>query len=150
VKIIRNGEKLVLQLGGREKHLFFELLKLYPCITEAQRLQKPAQMLDSSQRLLAEALAEQRTEYKKQLEAFLADPLRFEKTDSGWRFSLSTVESEWLLQILNDVRVGSWIRLGSPEEQLEIKLLNENTAPHFWAMELAGHFQMGLLEALNR
>jgi hypothetical protein len=149
VKIIRTDDKLVLQLGGRERNLFFELLKLYPCITKPDPLKSAAQMPESSERLLDEALAEQRNENKKQVEAFLADPRRFEKTAAGWRFSLSTVELEWLLQVLNDVRVGSWIRLGSPEEKLEMNLLNEKTAPHFWAMEMAGHFQMGLLEALN-
>ena len=147
MKIIRTDDKLVLQLGGRERNLFFELLNLYPCIPEVPRLKSAAQMPDSSERLLDEALAEQRNENKKQVQAFLADSRRFEKTAAGWRFSLSTVELEWLLQILNDVRVGSWIRLGSPEEKLEMNLLNEKTAPHFWAMEMAGHFQMGLLEA---
>ena len=39
------------------------------------------------------------------------------------------------------------MRLGSPEEKPA--RLNEKTAPHFWAMEMAGYFQMQLLEALE-
>ena len=59
-------------------------------------------------------------------------------------------ELEWLLQILNDVRVGSWIILGSPEQAMEFKLLNEKTAADFWAMEMSGQFQMNFLAALEK
>jgi len=71
-------------------------------------------------------------------------------TESGPRLSLSPSELEWLLKILNDVRVGSWIILGSPEQGMEFKLLNEKTAPDFWAMEMSGQFQMRFLEALEK
>ena len=50
---------------------------------------------------------------------------------------------DWVLQVLNDVRVGSWVLLGSPEE-LAMDL-NEKTAPHFRAMEMAGYFQAQFL-----
>jgi len=52
-----------------------------------------------------------------------------------------------LLQVLNDVRIGSWIELGSPERPLEA--LGAKTAPAVWAMEMAGAFQMSLLELLR-
>jgi len=64
-------------------------------------------------------------------------------------FSRTIAEIEWLLQILNDVRVGSWLSLGSPDEELELSLLNAKTAPHFWTMQLAGEFEMRLLKALE-
>jgi hypothetical protein len=67
--------------------------------------------------------------------------------EAGGRLSLSPAEVEWVLQVLNDIRVGSWIILGSPEERLPE--LNETNAPHVWAMEMAGHFQAQLLEALQ-
>ena len=103
---------------------------------------------EANQRLLDEALAEQRAENKKQLQALLADPRRFEHTETGARLSLSPAEVEWLLQVLNDIRVGSWVILGSPEEKPAE--LNAANAPHFLAMEMAGYFQMQLLEALGR
>ena len=103
---------------------------------------------EANQQLLDEALAEQRAENKKQLQALLADPRRFEHTETGARLSLSPAEAEWLLQVLNDIRVGSWVILGSPEEKpAELTAAN---APHFLAMEMAGYFQMQLLEALER
>jgi len=57
---------------------------------------------------------------------------------------------EWLLQVLNDVRIGAWLAIGSPDGQLEtIAIFNEKTAPYFWAMEVSGHFQAVLLKAID-
>ena len=154
MKLIRstNG-KLLFHLSKREKHLLVEVLKLYPRIPSGhQPLSKSLGIpnRDANQRLLNEALAEQRAECKQHLRAFLADPQRFKEDQSGFHLSLSGSEPEWLLQVLNDIRVGSWISLGSPEPPLEIKLLSAKTAPNFWAMEMAGHFQMQFIAALER
>ena len=143
---------LFFQLGKREKTLLLEILKLYPRIpSDYPRLSKQTKALDTeaSQRLLEEVLTEQRAENKKQLRAFLEKPKRFEENESGSRLALSSTDVEWLLQILNDIRVGSWVILGSPDPKGELRLLNEKTAPHFWAMDVAGHFQMELLEAME-
>jgi hypothetical protein len=153
VKLIRSSnDNLLFHLGKREKLLLLELLKLYPRIPSGhQSLSKSRNIRDreANQRLLDEAMAEQRAECKKQLQAFLADPRRFAEDQTGCRLSLCKSEPEWLLQILNDIRIGSWLSLGSPEPPMEIALLNEQTAPHFWAMEMAGHFQMQLLQAME-
>jgi leucyl/phenylalanyl-tRNA--protein transferase len=80
----------------------------------------------------------------------LDEPKRFEKCAGGYRVGFSRGEMEWLLQVLNDVRVGSWIALGSPSQQEEaIKGLNEQNAPHLLAMELAGYFESYLLDAIS-
>jgi len=149
VNIVRAGDKFIFQIGTREKTLLFGVLKLYPCIPAAHRVKHLDRLHDSSQKLLDEALAEQRAENKKQLEAFLAEPARFEQTEHGCRFSLSRAELEWLLQILNDIRIGSWIKLGSPDEKRGMRPLDKETAADFWAMELAGALQMQMLEALK-
>jgi hypothetical protein len=82
------------------------------------------------------------------LQTLLADPHRLDRTDLGARLSLSPAEAEWFMQVLNDIRVGSWILLGSPDgKPLE---LTPEKAPHFVAMERAGYFQMQLLAALER
>jgi hypothetical protein len=103
---------------------------------------------ESNQRLLDEALAEQRVQNKAQLQAFLSDAQRYKEDASGCRLSLLPSDVEWILQILNDVRVGSWMILGSPDEIHAMNMLNEKTARHFWAMEIAGLFQQQLIEAL--
>ncbi len=153
MKLLRTAkERLIFHLSRREKHVLCDVLKLYPRIPPAhQPLSKAARLPDqeASQRLLDEALAEQRAENKKHLLAWLADPRRFEEDQTGCRLSLSASEIEWLLQVLNDIRVGSWVRLGSPEEKLEAAALNNQTAPDFWAMEMSGFFQMNILEAVG-
>ena len=152
MKITRTATRFVFHLGKRDKHFFVELLKLYPCMPPAhQRLSKspPPSEEQSDQHLLDEALAEQRAENRKQLDSLLADQNRFKETESGCRLSLTPGDVEWLLQVLNDIRVGSWVRLGCPEPKLELATLNNLTAPDFWAMELSGYFQMHLLEALG-
>jgi hypothetical protein len=154
VKLIRVTKgNFTFQLGKREKLLLFQVLRLYPRIPPATfRLSKSAKVPDAeaNQRLLEESLTEQRAENRKTLQAFLTDPNRFIDGESGSRLSVSPSELEWILQILNDVRVGSWVILGSPEQGMEFKLLNEKTASDFWAMEMAGQFQMRFLEAMEK
>lgn len=141
-------DKFVFQLGQRERDLLSEVLKLYPCLPAAyQPLSKSAAPEEASRKLLQEALAEQRAENKQQIREFLTDPKRWATHELDWRLSLSPAEVEWLLQILNDIRVGSWVNLGSPEGRCEV--LNEKTLPHLWAMEMAGSFQMYFLEVLE-
>jgi hypothetical protein len=140
----------VLELGPREKELLLALLKRYPCVPPAhQRLSKAGAGADlhSAQRLLDDALAEQRARNKRQVQALFADPGRWIATEGGWKVSVTTGEIEWLLQVLNDVRVGSWLALGSPEQR--VKTLTEENAPHLWAMEMSGSFEMALLHLLE-
>jgi hypothetical protein len=152
VKLIQaTKSRLVFQLGQREKLLLLQVLNLYPRVPSAhQKLSKAGRLPEpeANQQLLDEALSEQRAQNKKQVRALLADPRRFAPTETGARLSLSPAEVEWVLQVLNDIRVGSWVLLGSPEQRA-VKL-TEKTVPDFAAMETAGYFQMQLLEALQR
>jgi hypothetical protein len=142
-----NG-KLLFHLGRREKNLLLDLLKLYPRIPPAHaKLSKSGKLEASSRQLLQEALAEQRAQNQKQVAALVGDPERWIEHQGGWGLSLNSGEMEWLLQVLNDIRVGSWVLLGSPEQQIET--LDEETAPHLWAMEIAGTFEIPLLQALE-
>ena len=141
------------QIGKREKLLLFEVLKFYPLIPASYSRGGHSKQTgeESSRKLIEEALAEQRQENKRQLKAMLEDPARFTEHDGGWQFSMSQCELEWLLQVLNDIRVGSWIRLGSPDPKEERRAeLSGQSAPYFWAMELCGHFESVLLHALTR
>jgi hypothetical protein len=144
--------RFIFQLGKREKLLLFEVLKFYPLIpssdTGGGRANGTAH--EASYKLIEESLAEQRLQNKRQLEAMIEDANRFTAIDGGWQFSLDQAELEWLLQVLNDIRVGSWLKLGSPDpkEQRRVELSGQN-APYFWAMELCGHFESVLLHALN-
>jgi hypothetical protein len=138
------------QIAAKEKNLLFEMLRRYPVIPVAHQRLSKSEDKPEDQELLDAALAEQRAVNRKQAMAMLKAKSRFRKNKKGWRFSIPAARMEWLLQVLNDVRVGSWLALGSPEGPIAIlAALNDQTAPHFWAMEISGHFQAVLLEALR-
>jgi hypothetical protein len=153
VKLLRASKhRVVLQLANREKDLLLTLLRLYPRIPPAHhKLSRSAAAVpdpEGSQRLLDEALAEQRAESQKQLRALIEGPDRLKRIEHGWELALSPTEQEWLLQVLNDIRVGSWLAAGSPADLRDG--VSQKTAPHLWAMEAAGAFQMNLLHLLDR
>ena len=135
------------QLSGREKDLLLHMLSLYPRIPFGYQPLSKNSAQESNQRLLDEALAETRSQNKIRLASFLTDPRKLKEVENGWHLTIKPDEVESLLQILNDVRIGSWIRLGSPDRPL--KVVNPESGPHLWAMEMAGYFQMRLLELLD-
>jgi hypothetical protein len=151
VKFLKTDKgKCHFQMAAKEKALLFQILRLYPVIPAAyQRLSK-SEDKPEDQELLTEALAEQRAQNRKQLLAMIKAKSRFRKNKKGWRFTMPAARMDWLLQVLNDVRVGSWLALGSPDgPEKMFAALNSQSAPNFWAMEIAGHFQGVLLEALQ-
>jgi len=152
VKLLRTGKSgLVFQLGHREKHLLIETLQLYPLVPAAHhRLSKEGNgpNAEDNQRLLEAALAEQRQENRNQVLAMLNEPQRFRETNGGWELTFAPAQIEWLLQVLNDVRVGSWLALGEPEPGAEPEITAPNAKYHF-ALQVCGMFQSGLLAALG-
>lgn len=151
--VTTENDHLVFQIGKREKALLLDLLQMYPLVPpDHHRLttesDSPGQ--EANQLLLEEALAEHRRENRKQLEAMLQEPHRFRVAPTGYRLHLTPSEVEWVLQLLNDIRVGSWLLLGSPDAHQGKRLrLNLQNARYLWAMELAGHFQNVLLSATH-
>jgi hypothetical protein len=148
-------EAVILQLEARERRLFIDVLSKYPVVPAAyQPLSRGLKDLANGddQALLNDALAEQRAALQQQLQQWLRTPNRFRRVQSGYNFTLRRTEAEWLLQILNDIRVGHWLLLGSPGEMLDVDDLDA-LAPemhHAWAvMELSGMFQMIILQALE-
>ena len=78
----------------------------------------------------------------------LGQPQRWAEQHSGWRLTLGPGEPEWLLQVLNDIRVGSWLLLGSPDDQVQV--VDDGNLLHAWAMEVAGAFEISLLKVLEK
>jgi hypothetical protein len=112
-----DAEACEFRLGRREKQLFCALLRQYPLVPlEHHCLARgPAETADGAhQAWLTESMAAQRDEARRRLDAFLADENRFVAEPEGLRLRITREAAEWLLQILNDLRVGSWLRLGSP------------------------------------
>ena len=154
MKRLRGGQKkFQLELDRPEKDLLFHILQLYPAVPASHhRLSQDRQFpnREENQHLLEEALKAQRVEQRKKIKSLLKDPRRFVASGGGYRISFTREEIEWLLQVLNDVRVGSWLALGSPDpQQGPQKRVNNLTAPHVIAMELAGYFEVFFLSAVN-
>ncbi|MCX8090979.1 MAG: hypothetical protein N3I86_08610 [Verrucomicrobiae bacterium] len=151
MKLLRRGREFVFRLSRREHGLLVETLRLYPLVPPAHhRLSREgrAPSLVESQRLLDEALAEQRAAHRRQVQAFLSDPERFRPVDNALELRLAPAEIEWLLQVLNDVRVGAWLALGEPEQGAEPPVTGDNARYHF-ALAMSGWFESELLAALG-
>ena len=152
--IQRDGESFLFHISKREKGLLFEVLKLYPLIPIAHhRVSQTAAAprVTESQKLLESALADRTRENKRQLFEMLNQEARPQETDAVHRLTFSAPQMEWLLQVLNDIRVGSWLILGEPDEKKGRPIeLNDENARYYAAMEFCGLFQMTLLDAFQR
>jgi hypothetical protein len=151
VKLLRTTpDGFVFHISAREKDLLFEMLQLYPLVPVGhQRLtQSPAQQSDENQRLLEESLAEHRAANRRQVEALLKTPERFVQRSRGLLLTLATAEVECLLQVLNDIRVGSWLALGEPDESRPPEITPENFR-FAVAMEVCGAFESVLLSSFG-
>lgn len=154
MNLVSTGDgKFVFELSQREKLLFLELLRRYPVIARPyQPLSKTADVetMKADQELLDQALLADQVEHQKALKKLLGNPELFQATDSGHHFTLEASQMEWLLQVLNDIRVGSWRLLGSPDEQGVHRLhVTEENVSHVWAMEVAGFYQTTLIAACH-
>jgi hypothetical protein len=148
------AERLVIfQIDTREEALLLALLRLYPMLENSHhRLSKDPKTAGSAeQRLLEESMAQQRVAHRRKLDELFLAPRRFFKDTPGERrLVLAGDQFEWLLQVLNDIRVGSWVRLGCPDLEKSGPLeLTRANARSLQAMHLSGQFQSALLEAVK-
>ncbi len=155
MKFIRRYQDVfTFEVSAREKSWLLAILKLFPLVPLAHhQLSKTTQLPHQAenQRLLEESLKAQRDENQRLVTAMLKESGRFHPSADGFRFELKRSEIEWLLQVLNDVRLGCWLALGSPDLAAENDLvLNAQTLPQIQRMELAGMFEMFLLNAVSR
>jgi len=130
-----------------------EILKRFPIIGCGDR---PQSLTDSEQdhtidrQLLEESLAARKREIGRYFSRLFNDSGRLVWLPDGYRLTLKVSEVHGLLQVLNDVRVGLWHRLGSPDaESMQNLKSTGDEIREVWIMELCAYFQMELLEALN-
>lgn len=147
------GGRFHFRLETAERDMLLQIIERYPLIPAAYHrasLGESAKGIEATQKLLEEALEGQRQETRRQIKAVMDAGDRLQRKGRGWVLSLGREEIQWLLQVLNDVRVGSWLILGQPDELHEQPLkLPEDKLPFLWAMEVCGYFQMTLLRALE-
>lgn len=140
-------------LAPEERVALVQLLQNYPLIPAGYH--RPSVAGDPDQpsttgEVLREALEFQREENRDALKQLLASPGRFKRDENGYRLNLKRAEIEWLLQVINDIRVGCWLALGQPDEgsmpEFEV---TEKNAPMVFALETCGHLQMLLIRAIQ-
>lgn len=147
----RTPKQFLFQLTKREHRTLADMVAHYPLVPPAHHRigNTPQAPPDTEiQQLLDEALAEQREANRKQVSTLLAEPHCRPIADNGWELSLTPAQLECLLQVLNDVRVGSWLLLGEPDADKVPKLTPTNLR-YLAALEVCGLFQSFLLEALG-
>ena len=146
---------LIIQFSADERRMFADVLLEYPAVPEAHQQLSRSRLSpndDEHQQLLDEALAAQRAELREKVQLWLKTPKRFRRVKGGFNFTLLRTDTAWMLQVLNDVRVGSWLRLGAPDPLPEIDELfgqPRERFQHWVLMEVAGRFQMQLLHILQ-
>ncbi len=106
------------------------------------------------QALLADALTEQREKNRIAAQSLLDDTAYFKPKGEDWLLTLTDAEIERFLQILNDLRVGSWLALDCPGQDEDGSYINfENVTAEnvtdIWTMEVCGALQHELLKALH-
>lgn len=142
----------VFALNERERDFLMAVLQAYPAVPpDYQRLSRESvdRLNAEDEQLLHQALNEQRMAHKAKVRRWLKGGARFQPVDDEWHFRLARTDFDWMLQVLNDVRVGHWLQLGSPEDvHSPFDLLQKDPAA-FFHMEAAGMFQMELLGAIQ-
>ena len=122
------------------------LLNEFPILAGSQgQITKGDQDAGTTEReeLLNAALSAQREKLKIQVRRLMgADKLKPGRT--GWRLRLNPEEREFFLQILNDIRLGSWHDLGEPE-CLDPQTPSKEQHRQYNRMHLAGYFEFKLL-----
>lgn len=140
-------------MSRREKALLLQTLRLYPVLdTSFHRLTRdPKASRPGEQRLLEDSMRQMRLASRSRLEEFLSHPHRyFGENGDSVRLKVSPEQAEWLMRILNDIRVGSWVQLGCPDptagDRIKPSVKNQHAVA---AMELSGYFQACLLQGFD-
>ncbi|MEJ5237988.1 hypothetical protein [Limisphaera sp. VF-2] len=155
MKLIRtDGDRMTFRLSATERVVLLDLVKAYPCVPPAHVRHRAVASEDPEsaeiQTLLAEALAEQRAATRRQILQLLENPEVLQRQPQGWVLHLRPGDLETLLQVLNDVRVGSWIALGCPDPLPDKLPSDPEKAHHAATMELAGWFEISLLQEVQQ
>jgi hypothetical protein len=144
------GGNLRFHLNRREADLIAQTLRFYPLLnSDFHRLSKTLRdaKARSAQRLLEQAMKEQRRSHKSEADR-LARAFATSRPERAVAVRAAKVDS--LLQILNDVRVGSWVKLGQPDfEQGQWPELTSDTARYWVAMEASGLVESAILHSLD-
>lgn len=150
MKLVRQTEgDRIYRLRGVEARLFVAVLSQFPCVKPAhQRASMTGEgaAFEEAEALLAAATAERAQQRLAELHQWLRANDRFKSVAKSLELQVERGRIEWLLQILNDVRVGLWVRLGSPQDlEAATHSASAEATTQFMLLDAAGMFQMALL-----
>jgi hypothetical protein len=151
VKLIKVTRKeFTFQMEREEKLFLIKLLELYPLIPSSYQQLSRSENRPENQQLLDDALAVHRRENKKKIATMFTSGRAFQENEEGSLFTIRASRVDWLLQVLNDINVGSWLILGSPDYSRKMPIaLTAKTVPFFEAHYVSGQFQLALINAVS-
>ena len=144
--------KLVFRFERPEREMFARILEMYPIQQGAMRAISDE---DGAQELLEQALREQRRKLREEAERLLRSNGALvidAEFNEFWDLTLGAAEVEWLLQMLNDVRVGLWTQIGCPNPSHDIKVKGEPSEELVRAhviMQLCATWQAIMMQAVD-
>ena len=158
--LTRDAESLTFELDRRERELLAFLLGRYPALDPSYHQSAAPNDRDAlaeAQQMLTESMTAEQQENRRRAAAFVrtrltvpAPPAPGSPAPSRLSLRITLTEVDWLLRVVNDVRVGCWVRLGCPEEDaLRAPMLAARNVTDYTAMELGGLVQSLLLAALE-
>ena len=140
-------DRIAWRLSLEEWRLFRLVTELFPLVPpDHHRLSQSRKTSDLpvDEPWLRQSMSSHVTELKRTLDSLLQRP----ETGRALKLELQPAQLEHLLQVLNDIRVGSWLQLGSPD-QAELAQ-HEASTPHLvFAMEYSAWIQGQVLNALR-
>ena len=147
------ADRFVFELEAEEHVLLQDLLPQCPLIPAAyhQLTRAPGPHHDpGNQQLLEAAMSAHKQSLRQTVTGWLKDHAHLVTQKSGYRLTLSRAEMEEVLQVVNDLRVGSWVRIGCPDpaEGVEPKLTKAN-ARYAILMDICLEWEDQLLSALD-
>ncbi len=149
-----NGDTLVFLTEPRGRKVLERLVRKYPALEvshfELCRTMDEEELPDG-RTVADQAMKDEHRETRRRISRILEDEDHFEDKEDFLLMRLTLEEVDLLLQVLNDVRIGCWVRAGSPPEGVEDSLRTDpKLAPLLAAMQLCGLFQGELLDGLRR
>jgi hypothetical protein len=146
----RESGKFTFRFEPNEREWFARVLEMYP--VQEEELQPAGSDAALSGRI-KRALAATREKLKADAALFLrAGKLEIDaEFNEYWDLTLSGAEVEDLLQILNNIRVGCWRKLGMPDPNKELRStdLSEESVRTQTIMHVCAAWQGVLMFAVN-
>lgn len=151
----KTHEKYTFELLLEEKDLLIKILQLYPSISPSNfELSKTIKddKLGQSKRILQDALKEHQLENKRLMHELFQNPdvLKPKKNPDYYTLELNSDQVERLLQVLNDIRIGTWRMLGCPDfEKREEIIRSADDILFLYTMDICEYFEYYILKALG-